>query len=215
MLTDTRDMIAVHDAFKRALGDAPSQLASVRNGDIERAWYFADYLGEVLRLLHAHQVGEDELLYPLLSQRAPEAQDLFSRMKAQHAAMLSSLDAAEHATERFGSSGSVTDGQALSSVCEWLPETLVEHLDAEEKDVLPIAARCLSAPEWGALPELPLSPYRGTRVWLAFGLVLEAMPDEVREYVLASVPPSVSGTWLGGESNTFAREMALIRAGGV
>jgi hypothetical protein len=66
ILTDTRDMLAVHDAVKRAFGDAPSQLGSVGDGDAERARYLADYLGEVLWLLHAHHAGEDELLYPLL-----------------------------------------------------------------------------------------------------------------------------------------------------
>ena len=141
MLTDTRDMLVVHGALKRAFGDAPSQLASVGNGDAERARYLADYLGEVLWLLHAHHSAEDELLYPVLSERAPEERELFSRMEAQHAALVSSLRAAESAAERFGRSGSTVDGEALAAACNSLRESLVEHLDQEEKDVLPIAAR--------------------------------------------------------------------------
>ncbi len=59
MLTDTRDMLVVHGALKRAFGDAPSQLASVGNGDAERARYLADYLGEVLQnRRHKESPGE-------------------------------------------------------------------------------------------------------------------------------------------------------------
>ena len=36
-LTDTRDMICVHDVFRRALVDAPEQIASVTDGATERA----------------------------------------------------------------------------------------------------------------------------------------------------------------------------------
>jgi len=215
MLTDTSDMLAVHNAFKRAFGDAPSQLALVGDGDAQRARYLADYLSEVLWLLHAHHAGEDELLYPLLSERAPEERELFSRMEAQHAALISSLQTAEDAAERFGKSGSTVDGQALASACKSLREALVEHLDQEEQDVLPIAARCVSPPEWGALPAHALSHYEGTRVWLPFGLVLEAMPDDVREDLLAHVPPPVSQMWFGGGSDAFANEMATIRGSAV
>lgn len=213
ILTDTRDMLAVHDAFKRAFGDAPGQLASVSDGDAQRARYLADYLGEVLWLLHAHHAGEDELLFPLLSERAPEERELFSRMEAQHAALLSNLQATESAAEQFGRSGSPVDGQALASACKSLREVLIEHLDQEEQDVLPIAARCVSPPEWGALPADTLSHYSGTRVWLPFGLVLEAMPVDVREDLLAHVPPPVSQMWFGGGSDAFAKEMAAIRGG--
>ncbi len=215
ILTDTRDMLAVHDAFKRAFGDAPGQLASVGDGDAQRARYLADYLGEVLWLLHAHHAAEDELLFPLLSWRAPEERGLFSRMEAQHAALVASLQAAESAAERFGRSGSALDGEALASACKSLREALVAHLDQEEKDVLPIAARCVSPPEWGALPAHALSHYEGTRVWLPFGLVLEAMPDAMREDLLAHVPPPVSQMWFGGGSDAFAQEMATIRGGAV
>ena len=211
ILTDTRDMLAVHDAFKRAFEDAPGQLASVDDGDVERARYLADYLSEVLWLLHVHHESEDELLYPLLSERAPEERELFSRMEAQHAGLVSSPQAAERAAERFGRSGSAVDGQALASACESLRESLVEHLDQEEKEVLPIAARCVSPPEWGALPAHALSHYEGTRVWLPLGLVLEAMPDAMREDMLAHVPPPVSQMWFGGGSDAFANEMAAIR----
>src|SRR5271169_4122033 len=91
-LTDTRDMACLHDAFRRALGDAPGQIASVQDGDVERAQQIASYLSEVLWFLHAHHEGEDELLYPLLAERVPESAELLSRMAAQHAAVASRIE---------------------------------------------------------------------------------------------------------------------------
>ncbi|HMK95947.1 MAG TPA: hemerythrin domain-containing protein [Acidimicrobiales bacterium] len=212
-LIDTSDMYAVHNAFRRALGDAPAQVTAVSDGDGERARRLADYLGDVLWLLHAHHAGEDELLYPLLEERAPEHLELFARMEAQHASVSTSLGSATMAVERFGTSASLADGQAAAAECASLLATVDEHLTEEEKEVLPIAARAISAPEWGALPAHALSHYRGERLWLPFGLVLEEMPDDMRNNVLAKLPPPVLSMWTGGGSDAFAKEMGYIRGG--
>ena len=81
VLIDTSDMVAIHDTFRRAFGDAPAQVAAVKDGDQERARQVADYLEEVCWLLHVHHEGEDELLYPLLKERAPEYTDLFTHVR--------------------------------------------------------------------------------------------------------------------------------------
>ncbi|HXZ82795.1 MAG TPA: hemerythrin domain-containing protein [Acidimicrobiales bacterium] len=212
-LTDVRDMYSVHEGFRRGLRDAPGQVASVRDGETERALRFADYLGELLWLLHVHHSSEDELLYPLLVERAPEHRELFSRMDAQHLAITPSLEAAQYAAKRFGITGSVADGRALADACESLLETLDVHLSQEEEEVLPIAARVISPAEWGALPAHALSQYSGTRVWLPFGLATEAMPADLLEEMRSQLPPPVSAMWFGGGSDAFAAEMALVRGG--
>lgn len=132
-------------------------------------------------------------------------------MDAQHAAVKSRLEATERAAELFGTTGSVADGRELAKACDEFREIVEEHLSEEEVEVLPIAGRCVTPPEWGALPAHALSQYAGDRIWLPFGLALEAMPDEGRESTLAHVPPSLSGMWYGGGSDAFANEMAKIR----
>jgi len=210
-LTDVRDMYSVHEGFRRGLRDAPGQLAVTPDGDTERASRLADYLGELLWLLHAHHGSEDELLYPLLRERAAEHQELFSRMDAQHVAVASSIDSAQHAVKRFGETGSAAVGRALAKACGSLLEILDVHLNQEEGEVLPIAARVVSPTEWGALPAHALSQYPGTRVWLPFGLAIEAMPADLLGAVYAELPPPVSDMWFGGGSAAFLSEMAVIR----
>jgi len=213
-LTDTRDMKWVHDAFRRALADAPGQIASVEDGDTERARNLASYLGEVLWLLHAHHNGEDELLYPLLAERVPESKDLFSQMEAQHAAVALRIEGAQEAAERFGKSGSTEDGQALASACRSLLDEVAGHLTEEEEEVVPIASRTVTAEEWGALPAHVLSHYSGSRLWLPLGLATEMFPDDVRAQVFVHVPPPVSEMWFGFGSDAFTKEMATIRGTG-
>ena len=212
---DTRDMVALHAALARALGDARGQIASVSDGDAERARRIADYLGEVFWLIHAHHDGEDELLYPLLAQRVPDGQETFSKMDAQHLAVSSSIETAGRAAEQFGSSAALIDGRNAAGACEALLTVMTEHVNDEEETVLPIAARVIAPPEWGAMPAHALSRYPGDRVWLPFGLAFEGMPGDIREGMLEHLPPPVSAMWLGGGSDAFATEMAAIRGGAV
>ncbi len=213
-LTDTRDMKCVHDVFRRALGDAPSQISAVDDGDTEKAAFFAAYLAEALWLLHAHHDGEDVLLYPLLAEREPEESGLFSRMEAQHVSVTSAVQAAERATERFGESGSKADGDALASACRSLLDELDGHLTEEEDQVVPIASRTVTPEEWGALPAHVLGSYRGERLWLPLGLVVEQFPEDLFAAVIEHVPPPVSEMWFGVGSAAFAEEMATIRGTG-
>ncbi len=213
-LTDTRDMKFVHDAFRRALGDAPEQIASLEGGDAAKAQNFASYLAEVLWLLHAHHGGEDELLYPLLVERAPESKDVYSRMETQHTAVASKITAAQEAAERFGSSGSKEDGEALAMACASLRDEVASHLAEEEEEVVPIASRSVTPEEWGALPAHVLSQYSGPRLWLPLGIATEMFPDDLRAQVFAHVPPPVSEMWFGFGQEAFTTEMATIRGTG-
>jgi hemerythrin-like domain-containing protein len=211
VLTDTSDMVAIHDTFRRAFRDAPGQIQAVSDGDAETARKVADYLGEVCWSLHVHHEGEDELLYPLLKERVPEHRDLFEQMESQHAAVANSLERASQAVETFGASGSAADGREAANACESVLAVTADHLSEEEEKVLPIAARVISPPEWGALPGHALSQYKGDRMWLPFGLVLEPMSSEMRDNMLAHLPPPVLAMWTGGGADAFAAEMAMIR----
>ncbi len=63
------------------------------------------------------------------------------------------------------------------------------------------------------LPAHALLGYTGDRVWLPFGLAFEGMPGDIQESMLERLPPPVSAMWLGGGSDAFANEMAIIRGG--
>jgi hypothetical protein len=212
-LIDTSDMLAVHQALERALTDISGQIDSADEGDVERAGEVVGYLHEVLWLLEAHHQGEDELLYPKLVDRAGEHVALYERMDAQHRAVSAGILPVRAAGQAFAVSASSSDAAATKQACEELRATLLDHTTVEETEILPIAARCVTPPEWGELPGHAMATYRGERIWLPFGLVVEAMSDEQRDALFAHAPPPVSTMWHGGGADAFSQEMTLIREG--
>jgi hypothetical protein len=65
--------------------------------------------------LEIHHTGEDELLYPLLGERAPEHQALFARMEEQHHAVVESIQSAQAIAQAFGKTGAVAEATDAES----------------------------------------------------------------------------------------------------
>ncbi|MEV0225297.1 hemerythrin domain-containing protein [Streptomyces sp. NPDC050704] len=94
-LTDVRDMVMAHVAFRRALDSGASLVSAVGDGDHKRAGVVADHLDLMLDMLVHHHEGEDLYLWPVLLQRVPkELAPLVHRMEAQHEAVHGMLDEA-------------------------------------------------------------------------------------------------------------------------
>ena len=74
-LADTSDMARVHQVFREAIAAAPALIGSATARGRERLELVATYYRNVLALLHAHHDGEDELIWPLLIERAPDEAD--------------------------------------------------------------------------------------------------------------------------------------------
>jgi hemerythrin-like domain-containing protein len=209
-LTDVSDMYSVHEAFRRGLRDARSQITAAE-GNAEHARRFSDYFAELLFLLHAHHGGEDELLYPLLVERAADERDLFLTMDAQHRGVEESLEACVAANAAFGESATASDGVLLADACDELAATLTPHLDEEEVTILPIAAKFVSPEEWGMLPGHAMLSYQGERIWLPFGLATEAMSADTLVEVTSHLPPPLQDMWFGFGADAFSTLMIEIR----
>ena len=207
---DLRGMVAVHNALRRALNDATTQIAAVPDGPMDARRYM-DYLTEVLWLAGAHHDAEDELLAPKLKRRAPQNNAAWALITAQHHAVTSCLESVQESGERFATAGSPDAKKELISACRALYEVLDHHFSVEEQQVLPVAAEVLTATEWGTMSVTMLDGYTGTRPWLPFGLVYEALPPELQRKLLAQVPTAVSDMWTSRGADAFTAEMAVIR----
>lgn len=84
-LVDTREMNAVHSAFRREFRLAGGLIRQVGPGDTARAAVVGAHLALIERLLHHHHTSEDTLLWPLLLERVPvELAPIVRLMEAQH-----------------------------------------------------------------------------------------------------------------------------------
>lgn len=212
-LADTTDMIGLHQVFRSALSDAP-QLIGSAVGDAERSEAVATYYDNVLKLLHGHHDGEDELMSPRLVQRATADEIAeVERIAAQHADVLEDIAAAEHNIAAWRQDPTTDAGAQLAASLASLNANLAPHLDEEERVVLPIAARYINVAEWGELPGHGMKTFTGDKLWLIIGLIREQMSPAQVAAMDAHMPPPVAQFWATSGQAMYTDFVADLRTG--
>lgn len=209
---DVTEMISVHKVFKEAFALAPQLIGSVAPDDTDRAMVVGSYYANILEFLRVHHEGEDILLYPLLLERAPEQADLIKKINDQHHAVEAGLHMAQARTAAWVASPNPDKGAEMAGSIARLNAELAPHLEQEEIDILPIADKHISAEEWGQLPGHALGNFKGDKVWLAIGLIYEAMTDAQKANMLAHMPPPVLEFWQNVGKGQFETFIAEVRA---
>ncbi len=190
-LTDVHDMVVVHRAFRRELTLLPDLVRRVSAGDIARASVVARHGRLLVDALHLHHTGEDELLWPKLLDRCPPDAALVSRMEGQHEVVDHSIERLRPALERWTAEARPAVNEEVAAGFERLSAALFEHLDEEERLVLPLAARHLTQPEWDEIGQHGIAAMSKAQLPLLFGMILEeATPQEAAE-LYAAVPAPV------------------------
>ena len=190
-LADVRDMYVVHRAFRREFGLIPRLIRKAPAGDVARAEAIAQHLDLMLAGLHMHHTGEDEILWPLLLARATPSRDLIETMQAQHGTVDGYADQIDVLAAEWRSTGSAVRGEQLARLVEDFRTALVEHLDLEEREILPLSARHISATEWDGLGGHGVDAMTKTQLPLMFGAVLEDASNEERAMMLGKLPLGV------------------------
>ena len=206
---DTSDMAAVHQVFRSSLAAAPAFIASTRGDDARRA-LIADYYANLLAFLEVHHEGEELLVFPFLTERAPQSQALMTRMATQHTDVLGTLADAKVAMAAWTERGDGAAVDAADSLVS-LGDALHVHLDEEEAHVLPLAGEYLSMEEWGALPGHGMANFTGDKVWLILGLIRENFTPAQRDDMLEHMPPAARVMWETIGESSFAAMIAEVR----
>lgn len=208
---DTHEMVIVHRAFRREFRLAPELIRGVADGDVARARTVAGHVGDLIWGLHHHHHGEDELLWPRLLDRVAPRAELIELMEAQHSRISSALDTAESLLGPWRDTASSAAGATLASAIENMSSALVEHLDQEEAEILPLAAQHLSVAEWKQLGENAVKSLPKSKRLIFLGLILEGTSDEERATFIAALPPPVRVLWrLFGERG-YRKYVAKVR----
>ncbi len=187
-LADVRDMYVVHRAFRREFGLIPRLIRTVPAGDVARAEVIAQHLDMMLAGLHMHHTGEDAILWPLLLVRAAPSRELVETMQAQHEAVDGYADQIGVLAAEWRASASAVRGEQLARLVEDFRAALLEHLDLEEREILPLSARTISATEWDGMGDHGVDAMTKAQLPLMFGAVLEDASDEERAMMLAKLP---------------------------
>ena len=190
-LTDVHDMVVVHRTFRREFRLIPELVRTVRAGDTARAAVLAAHARLVLGGLHMHHTSEDELLWPKLLERAAPDAELIHRMEEQHERVHDALEAIGPALDRWEAEARPAVTEEVAAGFDALRIALLEHLDEEERHILPLAARHVTQAEWNQLGEHGASTVKLSQLPILFGSVAEeATPEEMVE-IYSKVPPPV------------------------
>ena len=138
-----------------------------------------------------HHAKETQLLFPAIRARSDEAAAILERLDLDHAVSRDAVRELEHALLGVEMMGRVPEGRARGirfgrALHDYVARNL-EHLDLEERVVLPLAERVLAPADWEALDAAFLAhrdPLGGTEPEAAyrplFGRIRAALDDPLR-----------------------------------
>jgi hemerythrin-like domain-containing protein len=212
MSPDTHDMIVVHRVFRRESRLLPDLVAAVRPGDVARARTLAGHVRDYRLGLHEHHTGEDELVWPLLLARIDLDADLVLRMEVQHKAVASTLDAAIELLRKWEATADGPTRDELAAALRQHRVQLLEHLDEEERSILPLIAEHLTVAEWQALNDRFQRETPKDKLLFFLGAILEEATPAERAKMLGNLPLFARVLWRTVGRPRYARRVHRVRA---
>jgi hypothetical protein len=209
----THEMVLVHRVFRREFGLAPALVAAVPPHDRRAATLAGGHLRFVLDGLHVHHSGEDELLWPLLAERAALKGELVAGMQSQHEALATHLATVRTVLARWETTAEHGVGAELIAALRPLHELLVAHLDEEEQRILPLVTDWITADEWARLAQHGFAHMPKRVLFRQLGAILEDTDERERRDFLATVPPPVRLLWTVFGHRVYLRYIRRIRGG--
>ena len=207
---DTHEMVLIHRVIRREIGQLPRLFRSAAN-DHARSKIIGAHAREMLHFLHTHHTGEDELLFPLLRERAALDPELMDRMDAQHAQVNDAVAAISAELSAWTASADVAVGERMAARIDATMPTLIDHLAEEEQKLLPVVSVALTQPEWDALGKHGMSAIPVTRRLVILGYITEETDDAERQRFMQVVPAPARLAYKLIGHRQFTRETTAIR----
>jgi hemerythrin-like domain-containing protein len=207
---DTHQMVLMHRAIRRELGQLPRLFRSAGN-DRARSKVIGGHAREMLDFLHTHHTGEDELLFPILRERTSLDPELMDRMDAQHAQVDDAVVAVNAELPAWTASADAAAGERMAAVIDAVMPTLIEHLAEEEQKLLPIVSVTLTQSEWDALGKHGIAAIPLTRRLVMLGHITEETDDAERQEFMQVVPAPARLAYKLIGRRQFTRETTAIR----
>ncbi|MFI6962630.1 hemerythrin domain-containing protein [Streptomyces sp. NPDC050149] len=203
-------MVLIHRVLRREFGQLP-RLIRAAAGDRARSKVIGAHAREMLTFLHTHHTGEDELLFPLLRERAVLDPELMDRMDAQHAQVDDAVTVIDAELPAWTASADAAAGERMAARIDAMMPTLIEHLDEEEQEILPIVSVTLTQSEWNALGRHGMSAIPLTRRLVILGHITEETDDAERRRFMKVLPAPARVAYKLIGHRQFIREAGEIR----
>jgi hemerythrin-like domain-containing protein len=188
---EVRDMAIIHETFRRAYDESARLIRANPTPSPGRVTFLADHVDFGLTMLHHHHEGEDEILYPLLVERAPDHAQRTEQIDREHQEVRGAIDAAQSASATWRVTPTAETGEALAAALDAVNVALIPHLDNEEREIVPLAAVTVTQDEWNSLAKHGIASIPNNKKMIAFGMILEPLTPVDQVYMLSNLPPPV------------------------
>jgi len=211
VLTDTGDMQIPHSIFRGEFRRAPGMVRNVADGDAQRAGLVAEHLQFLLEGLTDHHTAEDDLLWPRLHERAhADLEPIIGVMERQHAEIHRTAETLSGQVASWAADPTSAHRDALADTCDSAYALLEEHLGAEERDILPVAARAISQAEWDEIGERAMGALPKDKRMLILGTIRYWAPREQSAAVASDIPRPVRPFVAAMADRAFRKEAVAV-----
>ncbi|MBK9739142.1 MAG: hemerythrin domain-containing protein [Actinobacteria bacterium] len=186
---DVSEMFAVHDAMRKEYGSMPLLVKSIAEGDSDRAAVITEHVHLMGRLMHVHHQGEDELLWPLVQQRAPEHEAVFV-MDAEHAELNAELSQIAQLADAWSADPSGANRASLHTALIVFEKRLLKHLGHEERELLPLLASTVTQEEFAALGAYVRDALPADQRTVLLSLIIDDTTPSLRDAMLDAMDPA-------------------------
>jgi hemerythrin-like domain-containing protein len=204
-------MALIHRIFRTSFAELAQLVPTTAATDAARVEAVAAHLSFMVDGLTAHHTTEDELVWPALHERARPSTAMVDRAEAQHHAIHDALAEAQRLGTTWSAQPSPVSGAALAAAITAMLEVLTEHLDEEERDVVPLIAEHLSEDEWAKVGRTAFDKFTPAQRFIAMGQMLEVATPSEAAAMLATLPPPVKVLWALVGKLRYRRYVATFR----
>jgi deazaflavin-dependent oxidoreductase (nitroreductase family) len=205
----TEEMAVIHRIFRRGFPEIARLVRRTPPSATARAGAIAAHLDFLLNSLHHHHTGEDENVWPLLLERAAPQAELIDRMEQQHATVADR--SARVRTELESWRVAPGDGEALATALDEFADALVEHLDDEEANVVPLLRVHITADEWRRFGEATFEKFTNEEKLIATGTLEEVAAPEEQEWFIGGLPVPIKVMWRLVGRRRYRRYITRVR----
>ena len=210
--SDPWEMALIHRLIRR--GFEQSIVFAQSTDSTSRSSEIAKYVDFHLTGLHAHHTSEDELLWPLLRERADLAEATVQRMEDQHAALHDSIESVRAELATWRTAPSAAGSESLATALGSVVEGLTEHLAEEERDIVPLIAVHVSQAEWEHLGKVAFSKFTPKQRFTAMGEMLASASPTEASRMMVGLPAPIRLVWRLAGRRRYERSMARVRGSG-
>ena len=109
-------------------------------------------------------------------------------MQAQHEAVEDHMERVEPLLSAWEQAPTTDRGHELADLLDRLAAALFDHLDLEEREILPLALRHVTVDEWNSLGEQGTEEMDQAQLPILFGAILEDCTPDERRAMLGKLP---------------------------